>query len=58
MAIKLGGSDGGANIPYKGSTAEVTYQPVAQGSYQHLDSEGNIVPSTGIIADTAAVSQS
>ena len=50
MAIKLGGG-GGANIPYKGSTAEVTYLPVAQGTYQALDTAGNIVPVSSSLVD-------
>ena len=56
MAIKLGGG-GGANIPYKGSTAEVTYLPVAQGSYQNLDAAGKIIPTKGFIAETNYFSQ-
>ena len=51
MAIKLGGSGGGANIPYKGSTAAVTYLPVAEGTYQVLDTAGNIVPTSPSLVD-------
>jgi len=51
MAIKLGGSGGGANTPYKGSTAEVTYLPVAEGTYQALDTEGNITPQSSTLVD-------
>ena len=53
----IGGSGGGANIPYKGSTAEVTYLPVAQGTYQNLDSAGNIVPASSVVTDIGAISQ-
>ena len=51
MAIKLGGSGGGANIPYKGSTAEVTHLPVAEGTYQALDTAGNIIPNATSLVD-------
>ena len=57
MAIILGGSGGGgANIPYKGSTAEVTYLPVAEGTYQALDTTGNIVPASPSLVDTQSPS--
>ena len=57
MAIKLGGSGGGANIPYKGSTAEVSYLPVTQGSYYNLDSSGKLTPADSVLSRTGAIDQ-
>ena len=51
MAIKLGGGGGGANIPYKGSTAEVSYLPVTQGSLRKLDGAGKIIPDSPVVTD-------
>ena len=50
MAIKLGGG-GGANIPYKGSTAEVAYLPVTQGSLRKLDGAGKIIPDSPVVTN-------
>tara|TARA_R110002153_G_scaffold90532_2_gene221075 strand:+ start:4543 stop:6567 length:2025 start_codon:yes stop_codon:yes gene_type:complete len=57
MAIKLGGSGGGANIPYKGSTAEVSYLPVTQGSYYNLDSTGKLTPADSVLCSTRELDQ-
>jgi len=53
VAIILGGAGGGggANIPYKGSTAEVSYLPVTQGSLRKLDGTGKIIPDSPVVTD-------
>jgi hypothetical protein len=53
----IGGSGGGANIPYKGSTAEVAYTPVVEGTYYNLDSSGKLVPSSAVLSTTEEISQ-
>ena len=45
------GGGGGANIPYKGSTAAVTFLSVAEDTYQALDTQGNIVPNSPSLVD-------
>ena len=57
MAIKLGGGGGGANIPYKGSTAEVAYSPVIEGSYHKFNASGKLIADTPVIAKTSALDQ-
>ena len=57
MAIKLGGGGGGANIPYKGSTAEVAYSPVIEGSYYKLNTSGKLIADTPVIAKTSQIDQ-
>jgi hypothetical protein len=57
MAIKLGGSGGGANIPYKGSTAEVAYQPVVEGTYYNLNSSGKLVGASAVLSTTGELDQ-
>ena len=57
MAIKLGGGGGGANIPYKGSTAEVAYSPVIEGSYRRINASGKLIADTPVIAKTSALDQ-
>ena len=57
MAIKLGGGGGGANIPYKGSTAEVAYSPVIEGSYHKFNASGKLIADTPVIAKTSVLDQ-
>lgn len=53
----IGGSGGGANIPYKGSTAEVAYTPVVEGTYYSLNSSGKLVPSSAVLSTTGELNQ-
>ena len=57
MAIKLGGGGGGANIPYKGSTAEVAYSPVIEGTYYKFNASGKLIADTPVIAKTSVLDQ-
>ena len=56
MAIKLGGG-GGANIPYVGSTAEVAYTPVSEGTLYNLNSSGKLVPPDPVLSSTGELDQ-
>jgi hypothetical protein len=53
----IGGSGGGANIPYKGSTAEVVYRSVVEGTYYNLNSSGKLVPSSAVLSTTGELDQ-
>ena len=57
MAIKLGGGGGGANVPYKGSTAEVAYSPVIEGTYYKFNASGKLIADTPVIAETGVIDQ-
>ena len=56
MAVILG-NGGGANLPFKGSTAEVANLPVSQGTYYKLDATGKLVPATSAICATSTFNQ-
>tara|TARA_R110000803_G_scaffold40153_3_gene86590 strand:+ start:623 stop:2629 length:2007 start_codon:yes stop_codon:yes gene_type:complete len=57
MAIKLGGGGGGANVPYKGSTAEVAHSPVIEGTYYKFNASGKLIADTPVIAETKVLDQ-